>query len=209
MSGWHRHPDYLRVRATAISTVLTDHALDLSDPGTRLIFSAHGTPLRYLEDGSRYVEYVETFCASVAAELKAPSYLLGYQNHTNRPGIRWTEPGIDEVIEKVEAKQVVVDAVSFMHEQSETLAELDDELREKAEARGLGFVSRSHSPSRFSVHRTSRGPGGEFARRAFGSARCPHAVSMQTDPGDLLHKQPELMDVVGSEPSMSVRVAGH
>jgi protoporphyrin/coproporphyrin ferrochelatase len=29
--------------------------------------------------------------------------------------------------------------VSFMHEQSETLAELDHELREEAEERGLGF----------------------------------------------------------------------
>jgi ferrochelatase len=139
VSGWHRHPAYLRTRASAISTVLANHALDLSDPGTRLIFSAHGTPLQYLEGGSRYVEYVETFCDSLAAELKAPSYLLGYQNHTNRPGIRWTEPGIEEVIEKVEARRVVVDAVSFMHEQSETLAELDDELRQRAEDRDLAF----------------------------------------------------------------------
>jgi protoporphyrin/coproporphyrin ferrochelatase len=33
----------------------------------------------------------------------------------------------------------VVDPVSFMHEQSETLAELDHELRGEAEARGIAF----------------------------------------------------------------------
>ncbi|TVR66522.1 MAG: hypothetical protein EA422_01990, partial [Gemmatimonadales bacterium] len=46
---------------------------------------------------------------------------------------------------------VVVDPVSFMHEQSETLAELDHELREEAEERGLGFhrVPVPHEDPRF------------------------------------------------------------
>ena len=35
--------------------------------------------------------------------------------------------------------RIVVDAVSFMHEQSETLAELDLDLRATTEAAGLGF----------------------------------------------------------------------
>ena len=38
-----------------------------------------------------------------------------------------------------QAERVVVDPVSFMHEQSETLAELDHELRERALERGLRF----------------------------------------------------------------------
>jgi ferrochelatase len=43
------------------------------------------------------------------------------------------------VIADVDADRVIVDATSFMHEQSETLAELDHELKEKAEERGLEF----------------------------------------------------------------------
>jgi ferrochelatase len=139
VSGWHRHPSYLQVRVKAIADLLARNSLDLTDPGTRLVFSAHGTPLRYLENGSRYGEYVEGFCAAVARELAAPSYTIGYQNHSNRPGVKWTQPGIEEVIDTIEAERVVVDPVSFMHEQSETLAELDDELKERAEERGLGF----------------------------------------------------------------------
>jgi protoporphyrin/coproporphyrin ferrochelatase len=139
VTGWHRHPGYLKTRSNAISRVLSENGLSLREPGTKLVFSAHGTPIKYLEEGSRYDEYVREFCARVAADLDAPDYVIGYQNHTNRPGVKWTQPDIDKVIEEIEAERVVVDAVSFMHEQSETLAELDDELREEAEGRGLGF----------------------------------------------------------------------
>lgn len=137
--GWHTRPEYVRVRADAVRATLAAAGLSLDDAETRLVFSAHGTPLKYVEEGSRYVEYVESFCAALALELGAPRYELGYQNHSNRPGLAWTQPESDAVIDAVDARHVVVDAVSFMHEQSETLAELDHELRERAEARGLAF----------------------------------------------------------------------
>lgn len=138
ISGWHRHPDYLAFRAAAIRNVLENAGLSLDDPRTKLVFSAHGTPMKYIEEGSRYDEYVREFCASVAQALGAPAYEIGYQNHTNRP-IEWTGPDIERVITDLDADHVVVDPVSFMHEQSETLAELDHELRATAETRGLGF----------------------------------------------------------------------
>jgi protoporphyrin/coproporphyrin ferrochelatase len=140
LTGWHRHPVYLEMRADAIRKVVDDAGLDLTDPRTRLVFSAHGTPIKYLEAGSGYARYVDEFCSEVAAllGLEAGDYSLGFQNHTNRR-IAWTEPDIEKVIASVEADTVIVDPVSFMHEQSETLAELDHELREEAEERGLAF----------------------------------------------------------------------
>lgn len=140
VSGWHRHPAYLKLRADAIRRVMEEHGLSFSDPRTRLVFSAHGTPVKYLDEGSRYDKYVKEFCASLAREVGVEEYLLGYQNHSNRPGIQWTQPDIDKVVAEVDADTIVVDPVSFMHEQSETLAELDIELREEAEARGIRFV---------------------------------------------------------------------
>jgi protoporphyrin/coproporphyrin ferrochelatase len=138
VSGWHRHRGYLELRADAIRRVLHENGLSFDDPRTKLVFSAHGTPMKYIHEGSRYDIYVRDFCAELAEAVGAPDYVIGYQNHTNRP-IDWTQPDVDEVIEKIDADRVVVDAVSFMHEQSETLAELDHELREEAEGRGLGF----------------------------------------------------------------------
>jgi protoporphyrin/coproporphyrin ferrochelatase len=139
ISGWHRHPGYVKLRAEAVRGVLRRDGISLEDPGTRLVFSAHGTPMRYVEQGSRYVQYVHEYCDDLARELGVPEYALGYQNHGNRPGVRWTQPEIDAVIGEIEADRVVVDPASFMHEQSETLAELDLELRGEAEKRGLGF----------------------------------------------------------------------
>jgi ferrochelatase len=138
ISGWHNHPDYLQFRADAIRAIVRREGLSFDDPRTRLVFSAHGTPMKYIREGSRYDIYVRDFCAKVAALAGAPDFVIGYQNHTNRP-IEWTQPDVGSVIAEIHADRVVVDPVSFMHEQSETLAELDHELRHEAEARGLGF----------------------------------------------------------------------
>ncbi|MGH7447567.1 MAG: ferrochelatase, partial [Longimicrobiales bacterium] len=138
ISGWHGHPSYLQFRASAIRAVLDAADLSFGDPRTKLVFSAHGTPMKYIEEGSRYDVYVREFCADVARSVGAAEYSIGYQNHTNRP-IDWTQPDVERVIAGIDADRVIVDPVSFMHEQSETLAELDQELRGAAESRGLEF----------------------------------------------------------------------
>ncbi|MCH7892347.1 MAG: ferrochelatase [Gemmatimonadetes bacterium] len=138
ITGWHRHPAYRRLRADAILAYVKRNGVDLHASDTRLVFSAHGTPLKYLADGPRYVNYVEEACRNVARELGISDYTLGYQNHTNRD-IEWTVPEIQTVIREIDATRVIVDAVSFMHEQSETLGELDGELRKIAEEAGLEF----------------------------------------------------------------------
>ncbi|MEX2532143.1 MAG: ferrochelatase [Gemmatimonadota bacterium] len=151
ITGWHRHPRYLEMRADAIRSMADAAELNLNAEGTRLVFSAHGTPVKYLEAGSGYRDYVLEYCAEVVRILGVERYELGFQNHSNR-GVEWTQPDVEKVIEEVEADVVVVDPMSFMHEQSETLAELDHELREEAEARGLEFhrVPVPHDDERFS-----------------------------------------------------------
>lgn len=150
VSGWHRHPRYTAIRADNVRQFVAEEGVDLHDPETELVFSAHGTPTYYLDRGSRYVEYVEEFCDTVAAKLGVESYTLGYQNHENR-NVEWTQPDVEDAIADVDADRIVVEPVSFMHEQSETLSELDVELREEAEALGLGFhrVPIPHDDDRF------------------------------------------------------------
>ncbi|PSQ58378.1 MAG: ferrochelatase [Halobacteriales archaeon SW_9_67_25] len=138
ITGWHKHPGYNRVRAENIDTFAAESGVDLQDPDTALVFSAHGTPQHYLEEGSRYDIYVEEFCSVVASLLGVGDYHIGFQNHENRD-IPWTEPEIEDLIGTVDAERVVVEPVSFLHEQSETLSELDDELAEAAEAARLDF----------------------------------------------------------------------
>ena len=63
---------------------------------------------------------------------------MGFQNHTHR-GVPWTGPENEERIPSVTETHLVVDPVSFVHEQSETLAELDHELKAFAEGHGKVF----------------------------------------------------------------------
>jgi ferrochelatase len=138
IGGWHPHGAYSALRAEGIRAEAERHGLDL-ETNAVLLFSAHGTPLKYLREGSRYDAYVRDSCARVAAAAGAARYAVGYQNHTNRP-IEWTQPDIEQAVRAIDAEAVVVVPISFMHEQSETLAELDIELREVAEAVGLRYV---------------------------------------------------------------------
>ncbi|NHN61545.1 MULTISPECIES: ferrochelatase [Halorussus] len=154
ITGWHRHPQYNALRADNVRRFAAAHDVDLTDEATELVYSAHGTPQHYLDEGSRYDLYVEEFCEVLGRKLGIDSYSLGYQNHENRD-IPWTEPDVEEVIEELgdddSVERVVVEPVSFMHEQSETLSELDDELREEAEDEGLEFyrVPVPHDDDRF------------------------------------------------------------
>lgn len=137
VTGWHEHPEYVELRAENLEGFVDDEGVDIGE-NAELLFSAHGTPTKYLEGdlAFRYDEYVEEFCDWTATRLGVEDYLLGYQNHENR-GVEWTEPETEDVIEEVEADHVVVEPVSFMREQSETLSELDIELREECEELGV------------------------------------------------------------------------
>lgn len=150
VSGWHPHDLYLRLRADGIIATAAAAGLDPNDDRVRVVFSAHGTPVKYLREGSRYDRYVDECCADVARLAEVAEYVVGFQNHTNRP-VEWTEPNIEDVVDGIDADAIVVVPISFMHEQSETLAELDHELRERAEARGLAFhrVAVPHDDARF------------------------------------------------------------
>ncbi|HEX6558947.1 MAG TPA: ferrochelatase, partial [Longimicrobiales bacterium] len=153
IAGWHAHPLYTALRADAIRAIAHANDLNLNDSHVKLVFSAHGTPIKYLDEGSRYETYVVDSCRRIADALGVADYVIGYQNHANRPGVQWTQPDITKVIDEIHAETVVVDGVSFLHEQSETLAELDHDLRERAESRGLRYfrVPTPHDDARVAV----------------------------------------------------------
>lgn len=138
ISGWHQHPGYVSLRVENIRSFAAERGLDLGDPDTLLYFSVHGTPIKYLEEGNRYDRYVEEQCREIAAALGADRYGVGFQNHTNRR-IAWTQPDNEDRIREAPERTLVVVPLSFMHEQSETLAELDHEMRDFVEGLGKAF----------------------------------------------------------------------
>jgi len=183
ITGWHKHPGYNRVRAENIDTFAAEAGVDLHDPDTALVFSAHGTPQHYLEEGSRYDIYVEEFCSVVASLVGVADYHIGYQNHENRD-IPWTEPEIEDLVESIEAERVVVEPVSFLHEQSETLSELDVELREEAHAAGV------------ELHRVPIPHDDERIPEVFADLLEPFLADF--DPGYYQYRQCQCRDVPGT-----------
>ena len=186
LTGWHRHPDYVSYRAENVRRHCRRQDLDLSDPGTRLVLSAHGTPRKYLDDGNRYEEYVEEYVAALSRHLGVDDPVLGYQNHGNRSEVAWTEPDVEEAVTSLDADRVVVEPVSFVHEQSETLSELDVELREEAEEAGIELhrVPVPHAEPRFvrlladlvepllEADAPEEGTSSDGRRFRYGSCRC-------------------------------------
>ena len=150
VSGWHDHPDYEGFRARHIAEYVEAHGLDLEADDTILYFSVHGTPVKYLDEGNRYDRYVEEHTRKIAARLGVERYAVGFQNHTNR-GVVWTQPDNEDRIMELQERKLVVMPLAFMHEQSETLAELDHELREFTEEQGKEFhrVPVPHDDGRF------------------------------------------------------------
>lgn len=138
LTAWHHDAAYTRLRAENIRRFARQEGVDLLHPDTLLYFSAHGTPIKYLDMGSRYDGYVQEHCEQVAELLGGPAWTLGYQNHANR-GIAWTKPDNEEHIRTVSASRLVVEPISFVHEQSETLAELDLDFRGEVEALGMAM----------------------------------------------------------------------
>lgn len=150
LSGWHHHPAYPRLRADGVRAYVEGRGLDLDDPDTVLYFSVHGTPLKYLDEGNRYDRYVEEHCREVARLVGASRYTVGFQNHANRR-VAWTQPDNEDRIRDLEERRLVVVPISFMHEQSETLAELDHGLSAFVEGLGkeLHRVPVPHDADRF------------------------------------------------------------
>lgn len=138
VSGWHYDPAYVALRVENIRAFVRERGLDLTDPDTLLYFSVHGTPIKYLEEGNRYDRYVEEQCRDIAHALGTDRYGVGFQNHTNRR-IAWTRPDNEDRIREVTERTLVVEPIAFMHEQSETLAELDHGIRAFVEGLGKAY----------------------------------------------------------------------
>jgi ferrochelatase len=150
VAGWHHHPAYVTFRADHVRAFAASAAIDPNDADTLLYFSAHGTPLKYLDEGNRYDRYVEEHTREIAHYVGARHHVVGFQNHANRR-IRWTLPDNEALIRQVKESRLIVVPISFMHEQSETLAELDRGLASFAEGLGKEFhrVPVPHDDPRF------------------------------------------------------------
>jgi protoporphyrin/coproporphyrin ferrochelatase len=105
----------------------------------RLLFSAHGLPMRIVRAGDPYPQEVESTAAAVVQALGRAELdrVVCYQSRVGP--VAWLGPSVDAELRRAgrDGVGVVVAPISFVSEHSETLIELDRDYRRLAEACGV------------------------------------------------------------------------
>jgi protoporphyrin/coproporphyrin ferrochelatase len=112
---------------------------DAAGKPLRLLFSAHGLPVKIVAAGDPYPSEIETTAAAVASALARPGldWLVCYQSRVGP--LAWLGPSVEEELRRAgrDGVAVVIAPISFVSEHSETLVELDRDYRRLAENCGV------------------------------------------------------------------------
>lgn len=110
----------------------------------RLLFSAHGLPLRIVAEGDPYPDEIARTASAVAAALARPGldWQVCYQSRVGP--LQWLGPSVEEELHRAARDRVpvVISPISFVSEHSETLVELDRDYRRIAERCGVPGYAR-------------------------------------------------------------------
>ena len=107
--------------------------------GTVILFSAHGLPQKFIDEGDPYVEHIEQTRAGILRRLNVPNrQLLAYQSRTGP--VKWLGPGTEETIQQLGREGVndlLVVPLSFVSDHIETLYEVDLLFEDAARKAGI------------------------------------------------------------------------
>ena len=147
VEAWYDHPAYLDALAARVRSTL-----ETFPSGTRptLLFSAHGLPKHFIEDGDPYCEHIRVTMEGVRARLPDLPHTLGYQSIVGP--VEWIGPNTEEVIDRLGregVKDVLVVPISFVSDHIETLYEVDMLYGDQAKRVGITNFRRSEGLNDF------------------------------------------------------------
>jgi ferrochelatase len=106
---------------------------------TVILFSAHGLPQKFIDEGDPYVDHIQATRRGILERLQLPNrQLLAYQSRTGP--VKWLGPGTEEVIEQLGhdgVKDLLIVPLSFVSDHIETLYEVDMLFAETARKSGI------------------------------------------------------------------------
>lgn len=128
VTRYHDHPGYIAALADSIRQFRKTHG-----DAERLIFSYHGEPLRYLQEGDPYhcQCHKTTRLVAEALGLAPDSYLTTFQSRFGRE--EWLQPYTDETLKALPGqgvRRVQVVCPGFSADCLETIEEIGEENRE-------------------------------------------------------------------------------
>lgn len=122
IADYHLHPAYIGALAASIRAAWAQQA-----PAERILFSFHGTPQRFADEGDLYYDQCRASAAALAQALELPAerWLLTFQSRFGREP--WLQPYTDETLAALPGqgvKSVDIVCPGFSADCLETLEEI-------------------------------------------------------------------------------------
>lgn len=140
---WYNHPSYIGAMCDSIEKALDAFKLDIKS--AHIVFSAHGIPLKFIEQKDPYAAQIERSVALIKERLGPEgNYHISYQSRVGP--LKWLGPSTEEVLKELgekKAPDVVLVPISFISDHLETLYEMDILYREKALEYGISNFYRA------------------------------------------------------------------
>ncbi len=138
IESWHNHPLYIEALVEKIKAKLEQ------DRDTLILFSAHGLPVKFIEEGDPYLDEIKTTKELVMKRLSKEYgtllYRLAFQSRSGP--MKWLEPSTEDVIVEVAKegiKKILVVPISFVSDHIETLYEIDILYKQLADRHGVAL----------------------------------------------------------------------
>lgn len=132
------HPLYLDAMTDTVRRALDGFAPARRNQVT-LVFSAHGLPQKFIDEGDPYVEHTQRTVQGVLRRLGVRNpYVVAFQSRTGP--VKWIGPGTEDVLRElgtIGVRDVLMVPVSFVCDHIETLYEVDQLFRDAARAAGI------------------------------------------------------------------------
>ncbi|WPF67212.1 MULTISPECIES: ferrochelatase [unclassified Corynebacterium] len=141
---FYDHPKFITAMAQAVTE---SYAQFSAEDSPRMIFTAHSVPLSANdaaggpEDAQLYERQVAEASRLVAQEAGIKEYDLVWQSRSGSPAIPWLEPDIVDhasaLHDEQGIKNLVVCPIGFISDHMEVVWDLDTELRQATDERGM------------------------------------------------------------------------
>lgn len=144
VSDYCEHPLYIAALIRNIRIAL--NRVPAKDRGrVHLVFSAHGTPIRLVQQGDPYQgQIVRTYSAVVKGGNFGLRHHLCYQSKVGPQ--KWLQPSLTQTVARLATEKVshvIVVPIAFVSDHSETLWEINTETRREAKHLGIRYFDMS------------------------------------------------------------------
>ena len=138
VTSWHRHPLLVAAITENIQQSLQKFPADVRAK-VPVLFTAHSLPERVVAMKDPYPDEVKATAAAVCDRLGAQPTRFAFQSQ-GRSGEKWLGPTVEDTLAELEReghRHVLVAPIGFICDHLETLFDIDIELKQLAQAKGM------------------------------------------------------------------------